>query len=97
MDAGRLELLNQNFDVGTTTVAGQYVGTDLAYDKLLSKLADQKFAGVSAELRGDILDYYKNRKPLVLPATKKASAEWAKLLEHRAQLEQLQPETAITQ
>ena len=97
VEAGRIELLNENFDVGATTSAGQYLGTDLAYDKLLSKLADHKFAGVSAELRGDILDYYKNRKPPVLPATKKASAEWAKLLERRAQLEQLQPEAAITQ
>jgi hypothetical protein len=50
--------------------------------------------GISADLRGNILDYYKERKPPTSPPTKKASAEWAKVLEERAQLEQLQPETA---
>jgi hypothetical protein len=95
MDAGRLEIVvNENIDVGAMTPAGQYLGADLAYDKLLGKLADHKFVGVSAELRGNILDYYKDRKPPVSPPTKKTSAEWAKLLEQRAQLEQLQFETA---
>ena len=91
---GRVELVNQNFDLGKPTVAGEYLGADLAYDKLLDKLASHKFAGVSADLRGNILDYYKERKPPVSPPTKKASAEWAKVLEQRAQLEQLQPEAA---
>jgi len=40
------------------------------------------------------LDYYKERKPPASPPTKKASAEWAKVLEERAQLEALQPEVA---
>ena len=91
---GRTELVNQNFDIGKPTVAGEYLGADLAYDKLLDKLAGHKFAGVSAELRGNILDYYKERKPPVSPPTKKASAEWAKVLEERTQLEALQPEVA---
>jgi hypothetical protein len=91
---GRTELVNQNFDIGKPTVAGEYLGADLAYDKLLDKLAGHKFAGVSADLRGNILDYYKDRKPPVSPPTKKAGAEWAKVLEQRAQLEQLQPEVA---
>jgi zinc dependent phospholipase C len=96
VDADRLEVVNQNFDVGRPTLAGQYLGADLAYDKLLGKLADHKFVGISAELRSDILDYYKNRKPPVSPSTKKVSAEWAKLLEQRAQLEQFQSATAAT-
>jgi hypothetical protein len=97
VNAGRMDLPNENFDVGTPTVAGQYPGMDLAYDKLLGKLADHKFAGISPELRGNILDYYKNRKPPVSPPTKKAAAEWTKLLEQRAQLEQFQPETPTTE
>ena len=97
VDAGHSELLNDNFDVGAPTPAGQYLGADLAYDKLLGRLADHKFRGVSAELRGNILDYYKDRKPPTPPPTKKTSAEWAKLLEQRAQLEQLQLETATTE
>ena len=90
----RMELVNQNFDTGKPTVAGEYLGADLAYDKLLDKLAGHKFAGVSADLRGNILDYYKERKPPVSPPTKKASAAWAKVLDERMQLEQLQPEVA---
>jgi hypothetical protein len=93
VDTGRLALLNENFDVGTPTLVGQYRGTDLAYDKLLGKLADRKFAGVSTELRGNILDYYKDRKPLSAPPAGKAGAEWAKLVEQRARLEQLQTAT----
>jgi len=91
---GPMELVNQNFDIGKPTVAGEYLGADLAYDKLLDKLAEHKFVAVSAELRTNILDYYKDRKPPVSPPTKKAGAEWAKVLEQRAQLEQLQPEAA---
>jgi hypothetical protein len=96
VDGDRLELANENFDVGAPTPAGKYLGTDQAYDKLLGKLADHKFAGISAELRGNILDYYKDRKPPTSPPTKKASAEWAKLMEQVAQLGQVQVETATT-
>jgi hypothetical protein len=91
---GRTELVNQDFDIGKPTVAGEYLGADLTYDKLLDKLAGHKFAGISPELQGNILDYYKNRKPPVSPPTRKASAEWAKVLEERSQLEQVQPEVA---
>jgi hypothetical protein len=91
-DAGRLELHNENFDVGEPTPAGKYAGADQTYDKLLWKLADRKFAGISPELRGNVLDYYKDRKPPVSPPTKKASAEWSKLLERLEQLGQYQAE-----
>jgi hypothetical protein len=97
VDAGDLELPNENIDLGTPTVASQYLGAALAYDKLLGKFADHKFTGISADLRTNILNYYKDRKPPVSPVSQKASADWTKLLEERAQLEQLQPETASTQ
>jgi len=94
VDAGHLDLPNANIDLGTQVAAGQYAGADLAYDKLLGKLADRKFVGIQADLRGNILAYYKDRKPPALQSTRKAGVEWAKLLEERAQLEQFQPETA---
>jgi hypothetical protein len=94
VDADSFDLPNENFDLGTPSSAGQYVGADLAYDKLLDKLAGRKFAGTSPDLRTNILDYLKDRKPPASPATRKASAEWAKLLEERAQLAQFQPEPA---
>jgi len=95
VDAGDLDLPNENFDLGTPVLASQYLGADLAYDKLLDKLAGRKFAGIAPDLRSNILDYYKDRKPPAFPATKKSGAEWAKLLEERAQLEQFQPEPAL--
>lgn len=94
VDAGGVDLPNENFDLGTPALAGQYLGADLAYDKLLDKLAGRKFAGIPADLRSNILDYYKDRKAPAFPATKRAGAEWAKLLQEREQLEQFQPETA---
>jgi hypothetical protein len=97
VDAGGMELPNENFDVGELTPAGKYEGTDQAYDKLLGKLADHKFTGISPELRANLLDYYKDRKPPVSPPTKKASVEWAKLREQVVQLEQFDAETPVTQ
>jgi hypothetical protein len=96
VDTGNLEVVNENFDTGSPTLAGQYLGADLAYDKLLGKLAEHKFAKVSADLRNNILVYYKDRKPPTSPATKKNGDEWAKVLEERMQLEQMQPETAAS-
>jgi hypothetical protein len=79
VSAGRLEVANDNFDVGEPLAAGKYLGADLAYDQLLGKLADRKFAGVSPELRDNVLAYYKDRKAPGSPATEKAHAAWAKL------------------
>jgi hypothetical protein len=97
VSSGHLELPNENFDLGKPTLAGEYLGADLAYDKLLGKLADHKFVGVSPQLRGNILAYYQDRKPPAPPLTRKASAEWAKLIEQRQRLDQLQPKMSPTQ
>lgn len=95
VDASGFEIPNENFDIGAPTVAGQYLGADLAYDKLLGKLADHKFAGISPELRSNILDYYKDRKPLVIPAGEKdKSADWAKVTEQVEQLRQFEVQVA---
>jgi Zinc dependent phospholipase C len=91
VSAGRLELANENFDLGQPAAAGKYLGADQAYDQLLGKLADRKFAGVSPELRANVLDYYKDRKPPASPPNKKANAEWTKLM---GQLDQLEAATA---
>ncbi len=87
------ELLNQNFDLGAPTVAGQYEGADLAYDKLLGKLADRHFDGISPDLRSNLLDYYKDRKPPASPPTKKQNVEWIKQVQ---QLDQLRTEVVAT-
>jgi len=94
VDAGRLNLENQNFDLGESALASRYAGTDRAYAKLVDKLAEKKFAGVPPQLRSNILDYYTEHKEPASPATKKARAEWAKL---QAQITQLRAETATAQ
>jgi hypothetical protein len=87
VSSGRPELPNENFDVGQPPAAGKYAGTDQTYDDLLGKLADLKFASVSPELRGNMMDYYKDREGPAVSAGKKAVAHWMKL---RGQLDQLQ-------
>ena len=90
VDSGKFQITNENFDTGVPTVAGQYVGADLAYDKLLGKLEDKKFAGVTVELRAHLLDYYKARKPPVAPFVKNADTEWVKTAARLEQLRELQ-------
>lgn len=92
VSAGRLELPNENFDIGEPPAAGQYLGADQAYDQLLGKLTDHKFDRVTPELRANILTYYQGRKPPVSPPTQKAMAEWTKVT---SQLAQLQATAAI--
>jgi hypothetical protein len=86
VSAGRLELANENFDLGQLLAAGKYVGADQAYDQLLGKLADSKFSGVSPKLRANLLDYYRDRKEPANARTKKTASEWTKLM---GQVEQL--------
>jgi hypothetical protein len=74
--SGRLNLPNENFDVGDTTKAGKYTLTDAAYAKLLHKL-DGHYTDIPQELRSDILVFYQD---LSLPiATKVHESEWARL------------------
>jgi hypothetical protein len=91
VNTGQLRLVNENFDLGQPSVAGKYQGADEAYDQLVGKLADRKFAGVSPDLRNHLLSYYKDREPPAPDRGKKAAANWAKL---RDQLDQLQESTA---
>ncbi len=82
VDAGNLELANENFDVGGGTIMGKYKGTDEAYAKLLGKLEDRKFDGVEPDLRQNVLAYYKDLSPTIpVKATKKEKAQVAKLVE----------------
>ncbi len=66
-EISKLQLPNQNFDIGGPSVAGHYKGTDEAYAKLLSKLADKQFTTLPLELRQNILDFYKDQSPSASP------------------------------
>jgi hypothetical protein len=88
----KLDLANDNFDIGVLAQSGQYRGADETYAKLLDKLADRKFASVSEDLRQNILDFYKDAHAL-LPgvAQPKQIAERASVLAKVAQLQAVAP------
>ena len=84
------KLQNENFDIGGPNIAGRYQGTDEAYAKLVGKLADRQFAGISPDLRRNILAYYNNGPPPV-PArsSSKEKAQAAKLPDQLTRLKAL--------
>ncbi len=97
------EIPNDNFDTGGLTEPNKYLGADLAYDKLLAKLKDKKFASVKTDLRDNILKYYELRKPpadtgldpksadkRVTRREKKARADWEKVVANVEELRQFQ-------
>jgi hypothetical protein len=73
--SGHLDLPNDNFDVGQATAPGEYAMNDDAYARLLDQLTRIKFAGVSLELRDDILHFY--AEPDAPYATKRDAKAWA--------------------
>ena len=83
LKADRLQLPNENFDTGEATAAGHYKLTDDAYAKLLDKLADH-YAGITPELRADILGFYRNLDAPI--ATKSNGKQWDKVLKELADL-----------
>jgi hypothetical protein len=103
--ADHLKVPNENFDTGLPTEPGKYLGADLAYDKLLDKLSEKKFANVSADLRDNILTYYDTRKPpaaaIAADMTEKqankkdakAKADWQKTIGEVEQLRRYQVPT----
>ncbi|MGB9103968.1 MAG: zinc dependent phospholipase C family protein [Terriglobales bacterium] len=94
LKAGKLSLANTDFDTGKPTVAGEYGLTDEAYAKLLNKLADRKFAGITPELRTNILDFYSTTSIPVF--AKKEPEDWNKALSNIALLKLTVPEaTAV--
>jgi hypothetical protein len=74
--------------LGEPPQSGKYKGADEAYAKLVGKLAEKQFAGMSAELRQNVLEYYRDDSNSPVPArsTEKDSAKRVKLV---GQLERL--------
>jgi hypothetical protein len=82
-NAGRLELPNDNLDVGKFTSAGKYKLTDAAYSRLLHKLHGH-YTELPPELRSDILTFYHD---LDVPiSTKTDGDDWARVLKELDQL-----------
>ena len=82
--AGKPDLPNDNFDTGDATGPGKYRLNDQAHAELLDALAKQNFAGISPDLRTELLGFYGD--PTAPYTTKKDPKAWAKV---QTQLEQL--------
>jgi hypothetical protein len=90
--SGRLNVPNDNIDVGAATKAGSYKLTDDAYAKLLHKL-DGHYADMPQDLRSDILAFYGD---LSLPiATKTKEGDWARLQEELDHLQAINQDLKI--
>jgi len=82
--AGRLKLVNKNFDTARPTRPGEYELADEAYASLLRKLADHNFENLTPDLRQNLLAFFGD---LNAPfATKKDRDDWRKTLRSLAQL-----------
>jgi hypothetical protein len=63
LSAGRLHLVNTDFDTGQPSKRGEYSLADETYDELLGKLDHHEFADVSPDLRANLLAYYRDATP----------------------------------
>ena len=76
-EAQQPALTNDNFELGTASAPGQYQLSDSTHAKLLDKLADQNFAGMTPEIRSELLEFFgAPDTPFKLKKDKKA---WSKL------------------
>jgi hypothetical protein len=80
----QIDLPNDNFDVGESTGPGKYRLNDEAHAKLLDKLAGNKFGGVTADVKAELLHFFSEADAPY--ATRRDAKAWATL---QAQLEQL--------
>jgi len=83
-------LKNENFDLGAYSAPGQYRLGDSARAKLLDRLAEQKFAGMTPEIREELLGYF--GQPDTPFALKKDKKVWAKLQAELQELKDSGPE-----
>jgi hypothetical protein len=84
-----LTLPNCDFDTGAPTKAAEYPLTDDTYAKLLAQLADKKFDRTSADLRGNILDFYSDLNAKI--DTKRDPDDWKNVLSNLEKLKSSTP------
>ena len=85
---GRLDLPNNNFDVGEKTGPGKYRLNDEAHAELLDKLAENRFAGATSEVKAELLRFF--AEPDAPYATKRNAKAWTKVQSHLQQLKSLE-------
>ena len=87
--ANSLQLPNVDFDTGQETRAAEYSLTDDTYAKLLSRLSEHKFNGVTPDLRDNILHFYSDLSAPI--STKKDRVKWQNVLTELDQLKAVTP------
>jgi len=92
-NAGRLNLPNDNLDVGSVTAAGKYTLMDAAYSELLHKLQGH-YTEIPPELRSDILAFYSG--PGLANSTKTNAGDSARVVKELDQLRAVDPDLART-
>jgi hypothetical protein len=90
---GSVDLPNDNFDVGENTGPGKYRLNDEAHAQLLDKLADTDFAGVTPELKAELLHFFS--EPDAPYATKRNPKAWAKVQGELFRLTSYQPSSIV--
>jgi hypothetical protein len=86
------DLSNRDLDTGEPTHPAEYTLADDTYAKLVTQLADNKFAQASPGLRDNILAFYSDRSAEV--NTKKDEGQWQKVLAALDQLKTAPPAVA---
>lgn len=90
--AGAVDLPNKDCDTGRPTMSGEYDLADKSYAKLLDKLAEHKFEGITPELRNNILQFFNTPKvPQVLA---KDAKRWEKTQQQLVALRNAPVQTA---
>jgi hypothetical protein len=86
----KLELPNDNFDVGESTGPRKYRLNDEAHAELLNRLAEMNFAGASTGVKAELMQFFSD--PSAAYATKRHAKAWAKV---QIQLQQLKSAPAV--
>jgi hypothetical protein len=84
--ANSLQLPDVNLDTADPTRPGKYKLTDESYYFLLSKLADRNFDMLTADVKNNIIEFYRN--PSSGLATKRHKKDWLKLQQRLQRLAQ---------
>jgi zinc dependent phospholipase C len=85
----RLDVPNDNFDLGEKTGPGKYRLNDNAHAKLLDKLTEKSFAGATPEVKEELLHFF--AEPDAPYAMKRKAKAWAKVQSELQQLKSATP------
>ncbi len=92
---GRLNLPNNNFDLGENSGPGMYRLNDDAHAEWLDKLAESKFAGASPEVKAELLHFF--AEPDAPYATKRNAKAWTRVQTQLQQLKSASSAPAVVQ